>query len=90
VVRWAVTENLDAEREAYERLWDPRSNVNTAIYHLLTGEDPGLRKGRRLRGVFPARDRCKNCQAPFDGPASWWMKLRGRGRYDRNPRFCHF
>ena len=80
----------DTERETLERLWDPSSRANTAIHYLLTGEDPTLRKGRRLREMLPGRERCKNCRAPFDGPASWLMRFRGRGQYARNPRFCNF
>ena len=79
-----------SEREALDRLWEPNSSVNTAIHYALTGEDPGLRKGRRFREMLPGHDRCKNCRAPFDGPASWAMRWRGRGRYNRNPQFCNF
>lgn len=81
---------LDSQRDALERMWEPNSRVNTAVYHILTGEDPRMRKGRRLRQMLPGHDRCKNCRAPFDGPASWYMRLRGRGQYDRNPTFCNF
>jgi hypothetical protein len=81
---------IDSERQSFERMWDPSSRVNTAIHHVLTGEDPRLRKGRRFREMLPGRDRCKNCRAPFDGPAGWLMRFRGRGQYDRNPKFCNF
>ncbi len=78
------------ERESLERMWDPNSRVNSAIYHALTGEDPVLLKGRRFRERLPGRDRCKNCRAQFDGPVGWLMRMRGRGQYDRNPKFCNF
>ena len=81
---------IDAERESLERLWDPQSRDNTAMFHLLNGEDRSLRRNRRFRQMLPGHSRCKNCQAPFDGPASWLMRIRGRGQYDRNPRFCNF
>lgn len=83
-------DSIDSERESFERLWHPNSRANTAIHHILTGEDPTLRKGRRFREKLPGHDRCKNCLAPFDGPAGWLMRFRGRGQYDRNPKFCNF
>ena len=43
---------------------------------------------RRILGALPATDRCKNCNAPFTGPASLFMRVIGKGRYNRNPRFC--
>lgn len=78
------------ERDTLVRMWEPTSRANSAVHYALTGEDPLLRKGRRFREMLPGHDRCKNCRAPFDGPASWAMRLRGRGRYNRNPRFCNF
>jgi hypothetical protein len=55
---------------------------------ILTGEDPRLRRGRSVMRAIPARRRCKNCNAPFTGIASFPMRLLGRGPYNRNPRFC--
>jgi len=78
------------ERALYERMWDPSSRVNSAWHYALTGEDAGMRKGRRFRQVLPGRHRCKNCSAPFDGLGGRLMRLLGRGQYDRNPLFCNF
>jgi len=79
-----------AEREWYERMWDPHSRANSAWYYALTGEDPSMLKGRRFRQLLPGRRRCKNCSAPFDGLGGRLMRLSGRGQYDRNPLFCNF
>ena len=37
-----------------------------------------------------SKDRCKNCNAPFDGIGAWIARRLGRGKYGRNPRFCDF
>ena len=79
-----------AEREWYERMWEPNNRANSAWHYALTGEDPGWRKGRRFRLLLPGRRRCKNCSAPFDGVGGRVMRLLGRGQYDRNPLFCNF
>jgi hypothetical protein len=80
----------DDDPSGLERLWDPNSNSLGQWYAALNGDVEVLRKGRRFRQLLPGRDRCKNCAAPFDGFAGLLMRLRGRGRYDRNPKFCHF
>ena len=79
-----------AERAWYERMWEPNSRANTAWHYMITGEDPSLRKGRKLRKMLPGRQRCKNCSAPFDGIGGRLMRLMGRGQYPRNPLFCNF
>ena len=55
---------------------------------ILSDDYPALRRGRRLLGLLPSDDRCKNCHAPFRGIAAPIMRLVGRGPYDKNPRFC--
>lgn len=45
---------------------------------------------RRLLGLFPADEKCKNCNAPFDHVGAYLMPLIGHGRYGKNPRFCNF
>jgi hypothetical protein len=57
---------------------------------LLTGQTVLYRRARRLFGLIPARDRCKNCNAPFTGLGRVLMLLMGRRRYRRNPRFCNY
>jgi hypothetical protein len=55
---------------------------------MLTGEIPFYRTYRRFLGLIPSRHRCKNCNAPFDGPAGVMMRFIKHGRYHKNPRFC--
>lgn len=55
---------------------------------ILSGEHPGLRRGRRLFGVLPRSPRCKFCNAPFAGPFVPLMTLLGKRPSQRNPRFC--
>lgn len=74
--------------ENLDRLWNPE---HEALWRAgLMGTNPKIRRGRRLRGLLPARDRCKNCNAPFTGIAALAMRVLGRGQYDRNPRFCDY
>jgi adenylate cyclase len=54
----------------------------------LSGDHPIIRRDRRLRGLMPSEPRCKNCHAPFGPPGGWLMRLRGRGPWAKNPRFC--
>ena len=56
----------------------------------LNGESRLLRRGRRMMGMIPAAERCKNCHAPLTGAAAPIMRIIGRGRYNRNPKFCTF
>jgi hypothetical protein len=57
---------------------------NTDLWRgILTGENPRFRRGRRLRKLIPAAERCKNCHAPFSGIGGLAMRVTGRGRYDR-------
>jgi adenylate cyclase len=76
--------------------WDQRkldyleSCVTPARYWraVLTGEHPGLRRGRHLFGLLPTNPRCKFCNAPFAGPFVPLMGLLGKRPSTRNPRFC--
>ena len=55
---------------------------------ILSDDFPALRRGRRIFGLLPSLERCKNCNAPFGGVGAPVMRLIGRGRYGKNPRFC--
>ncbi len=55
---------------------------------ILSDDFPALRRGRRLFRLLPSPERCKNCNAPFGGVGAPVMRLIGRGRYGKNPRFC--
>lgn len=56
---------------------------------ILADCDPICRKGRRIFGMIPATERCKNCNAPLSGSGAVLMRQIGRGRYEKNPRFCN-
>jgi adenylate cyclase len=55
---------------------------------VLTGENAGLRRGRRLLRLLPKSPRCKLCNAPFAGPGGPLMRLLDKGPAGMNPRFC--
>jgi hypothetical protein len=57
---------------------------------MLTGRIPFYRQYRRVLGVIPSRNRCKNCNAPFNGPGGLMMRLMAHGQYHKNPRFCNW
>ena len=55
---------------------------------ILMGTDPRFRKSRALYKHFPREPRCKMCAVPFAGPLAPIMRLRGRGRWSKNPKYC--
>ncbi|HEX2053953.1 MAG TPA: MerC family mercury resistance protein [Actinomycetota bacterium] len=55
---------------------------------VLSGEHPGLRRGRNFYGLLPRDPRCKLCNAPFAGPGAVVGKLAGKGPSGKNPNFC--
>ncbi|HYU20969.1 MAG TPA: hypothetical protein VEQ11_19955 [Chloroflexota bacterium] len=57
---------------------------------VLAGEHPEMRRGRRLHRVIPSNPRCKMCNVPFGAPGGLYMRLRGRGPSNLNPRYCNF
>jgi hypothetical protein len=57
---------------------------------VLTGDHPDMRRGRWLHRLIPSSPRCKMCNAPFGAPGTFYMRLRGRGPSNLNPRFCNF
>ena len=60
------------------------------VWHSLLDGQLGWQKARRLYSLFPARKRCKNCNAPFDGIGALYARLTGRAAFSHNPRFCEF
>jgi adenylate cyclase len=69
----------------------PRDDQITAEGYwraLLSGEHPGLRRGRHFLGRLPTNPRCKLCNAPFAGPFVLLMGLLGKRPSTKNPRFC--
>ena len=55
---------------------------------ILMGTDPRFRKARALYKHFPREPRCKMCAVPFGGPIATIMRMRGRGRWSKNPKYC--
>jgi len=65
----------------------PKETTEEMWSGILTGHLMGPL--RHLLAAIPAHDRCKNCNAPFTGIGSVFMRAIGKGRYNRNPRFCN-
>ena len=60
------------------------------VWHALLDGQFSWDKDRKRYGIFSAKHRCKNCNAPFDGIGVWYARWTGRGQFNRNPRFCNF
>lgn len=60
------------------------------IWHALLDGQFSWDKDRKRYGIFSAKHRCKNCNAPFDGIGALYARWTGRGQFKRNPRFCNF
>ena len=50
---------------------------------------PDLQKQHWLHRKLPTRPRCRLCLVPFSGIGGWIMRMRGKGRNNRNPNFCN-
>jgi adenylate cyclase len=50
---------------------------------------PRLKSIQKLHSWLPSPPRCRLCYAPFQGLGGFYMKLRGRARSNRNPRYCN-
>ena len=57
---------------------------------ILLGEDPRFRRTRGFLRRLPGSPRCKMCSAPFAGLAAPLMRLMGRRRWGKNPKYCRF
>jgi adenylate cyclase len=71
---------------ALEPLRDPVRDESWR--QVLTGEHPGMRKGRALYKHIPSSPRCKQCNAPFAGLGAPFMRMIGKRRWQKNPHFC--
>lgn len=60
------------------------------VWHNLLDGQFSWEKDRKRYGFFSAKNRCKNCNAPFDGVGAWYARWTGREQFNRNPRFCNF
>ncbi len=67
----------------------PDEDPETAQWRrLLTGEDPGLLKVRRLWHHVPAAPRCKVCASPFHGIGGAAARVFWHGPMRENPLLC--
>lgn len=66
------------------------TNELAAVYwkEVLTGQHPGLRRGRRFYRLLPSDPRCKLCNAPFRGPGAVLVRPIGKNQSPKNPNFC--
>lgn len=55
---------------------------------ILLGTDPRYRRARGVLKHVPSEPRCKMCAAPFAGLGYPFMRLVGRDRWSRNPKYC--
>ncbi len=49
---------------------------------------PQLKSFQRLHNWLPSPPRCRMCFAPFKGVGGLYMRVRGKGPANRNPRYC--
>ncbi len=68
-----------AEEASNEALWRA----------MLTGEIEALRRDRQRLRRIPGSPRCKACNMPLGGIAAPFLRLRGRGPSNKNPRYCN-
>jgi adenylate cyclase len=59
-----------------------------AMRGFLSGEDPGLKRFRRIMWRIPRGPNCKLCAAPFEGPGGAVLKHFGFARFPGNPAIC--
>ena len=55
---------------------------------ILMGTDPIYARTRRFMQRVPGHPRCKMCAAPFGGIGGPLMRLMGRRRWPKNPKYC--
>ena len=55
---------------------------------LLSGDEPGLRWGRRIFKRMPSEPRCKMCASPFGAPLGPVMRVIGKAPWPKNPKYC--
>src|SRR6266571_1432003 len=54
----------------------------------LLGTDPSITARRRFHSTLPSSPRCELCASPFGAPFGPLLRLFGRHRFSRNPRYC--
>jgi len=63
---------------------------NEEVWRAIFAEGhPKLKQFQRLHMRLPSPPRCKMCFVPFGGIGGAFMRWRGKGPSQRNPRFCN-
>jgi adenylate cyclase len=66
-----------------------RPGENEATWRaLLLGTDPRMARTRARLKHLPSEPRCKMCAAPFGGIGYPLMRILGRDRWAKNPKYC--
>lgn len=69
----------------------PKEKTPEEMWHgILTAEYPIYLKYKHLLRRIPSNDRCKNCNAPFNGIGGLLMRFLAHGPYSKSPRFCNW
>lgn len=68
----------------------PKRTQDEMWHGMLAAEIPLYRRYRHLLRMMPSHERCKNCNAPFNGIWGLFMRLIAHGPYNKNPRFCNY
>ena len=55
---------------------------------ILEGIHPAFRRGRHFFRTLPGGERCKMCASPFGSVGGPIMRLFGKGRWPKNPKYC--
>jgi adenylate cyclase len=64
--------------------------TNQELWHTIFAVGhPALKSFQRLHSWLPSPPRCKMCYAPFRGIGGMFMRMRGKGPANRNPRYCN-
>src|SRR2546425_13145165 len=84
--------NPDAAALRWGLMPDPPpagSGENEATWRaLLLGTDPQMARTRARLKHLPSEPRCKMCAAPFGGIGYPLMRILGRDRWTKNPKYC--
>lgn len=73
-----MSEQVSQVQPANEELW----RTVFAVGH------PQLKAFQNFHLKLPSPPRCRMCYAPFKGVGGLYMRLRGKGPANRNPRYC--
>lgn len=79
-----MTESKDTQAE-----FEPKTGNEALWKQVFAVGAPDLQRMQRLNKRLPSDPRCKLCNAPFAGIGGLYMRLRGKGRNNRNPNFCN-